>query len=1125
MANGEAMTDVFISYSRKDRKFKEWLRDQLDLKGIKTWVDTNDIHGGERWGPAIQRAIEQAHTCLFIISPDFAASEWCNREVEYATEHHKKIVPVLHQRLNASQKLLPSLHERHRIDFSSDSNLDKSIEKLFETIQEDIDWNRTHRKILVRARAWDNGDKDDNSYALRGNELEAALEWLTRSESHQEKPTQLQIDYIRSSQRWQGQEVERYQNLYDNAEQQRNAAENRLSDAVTTAHRLIDAVENKLVPIAGTGKVRHELLQTASSLLKRLQEGANENAESLSLFINSQNEQGRLAATHGNVSLAVDAYEASTMTAKAAAADNLDDIDMQSAMASGYRGLGQAASNAGDYKKADQALQDALKFNRSMTEKMPDNAEFSYELSMTYQQLGELSHIEEQYDQAHRTYEELVALSAKLTKTYPENVKYLQAYADALAGFADVAVTDGQTEAAKDAMQQCRQILETLDKQNIGDQQLQIALARTYAKYADLERMTGSLENSRHYYTKSLSVLSDLQLADTENKEYQYAAAVVHHGLGKLFTEMEEIAEARQELDETRALLESLIEADPLHVYYRWNLAAVYDDLGQAALALGHYREAISMLDLSLEQKQKLVDQDPENGRWQRDLVKTYLMLLSIDNTDDNFRDGIFRNVLPIYEHLRDTRHNNHPIVLKMGAVIDMWRKERPYRRVLLQEALQLKHLMISVDFLLPQHYVTRAMDLWEDGIADPMKGFLWGREDDVATVIETDDFSKINEGIFHARLSDEVGYLEDTGTFSNETYLPDEMKRRGFENIKIRKHELYVYPALEIVADLDNKCIRMLYLSILQDSMTVLINYRHPYPQTERDDNTWNHFLESFSLAQNRSWGRGQRAKELLSLVLARLSLIPSYTARLSLHTTAGPDDAQARPIIRQKCLMKVRDRRLIKIKNDFSSQSDLHYTEGAEQYSWISNSDGVFEAGDVQIRMSDSSPVYYESEKTGKIKVTNPETEPVFNGLLIFAGFPLLCNGNLQQLLAAQFSYYDLRIVEERHGLIVLKGEIQREKAIKQLQRGVFNETQAAITSRRISTLKVVVRHDGQWVLSESEGLYNQFPMRTKFQSVGFEIEKDIWDVDLQDPFLIGGKQSTSKWKRYFRPLFAGQ
>jgi hypothetical protein len=78
------MTDVFISYSRRDKEFVEVLHKALEASCFRSWIDWQDIPPTSEWWKEIEAGIEEAHTFIFIISQDSLASKYCQEELEYS---------------------------------------------------------------------------------------------------------------------------------------------------------------------------------------------------------------------------------------------------------------------------------------------------------------------------------------------------------------------------------------------------------------------------------------------------------------------------------------------------------------------------------------------------------------------------------------------------------------------------------------------------------------------------------------------------------------------------------------------------------------------------------------------------------------------------------------------------------------------------------------------------------------------------------------------------------------------------------------------------------------------------------------------------------------------------------
>src|SRR5512145_1933715 len=104
MADTFNLSDVMISYSRKDKPFVQRLESALRAAGREVWVDWEDIPTGVDFMQEIFAGIEAANTFIFIISPDSVSSHVCLEEVRHAVQHHKRFVPILYREIDKDAK-------------------------------------------------------------------------------------------------------------------------------------------------------------------------------------------------------------------------------------------------------------------------------------------------------------------------------------------------------------------------------------------------------------------------------------------------------------------------------------------------------------------------------------------------------------------------------------------------------------------------------------------------------------------------------------------------------------------------------------------------------------------------------------------------------------------------------------------------------------------------------------------------------------------------------------------------------------------------------------------------------------------------------------------------------------
>ncbi|MTJ08944.1 MULTISPECIES: TIR domain-containing protein [unclassified Anabaena] len=190
--------DVFISYSRADSDFARKLNDTLQIQNKTTWFDQESIASGTDFEQEIYKGIESTNNFLFIISPDSISSPDCQVEVEYAAKLNKRIVTVLYREVNFGD-LSPELAKVKWIDFCQHGgDFLTKFGELTRTLDADPDYVRSHTRLFLKAKEWDD-TKHDDSFLLRGKDLVASEEWLKQSDNKEPVPTNLQLEYLAAS--------------------------------------------------------------------------------------------------------------------------------------------------------------------------------------------------------------------------------------------------------------------------------------------------------------------------------------------------------------------------------------------------------------------------------------------------------------------------------------------------------------------------------------------------------------------------------------------------------------------------------------------------------------------------------------------------------------------------------------------------------------------------------------------------------------------------------------------------------------------------------------------------------------------------------------------------------------
>lgn len=220
------MSDVFISYSRRDLTFVRRLFDALEGTQRDAWVDWEGIPYSADWWEEIKHGIDAAEVFIFVITPASLTSMICHQEVDHARQNHKRIIPIIRQEPD-EKELAGEWFEKDWEDTARDNwtalkhinwlffretdDFDTAFSSLIESVEQDPEHVRFHTRLLVRAREWQDSAVQDSGLLLRGEDLRQAENWLQFNADKDPAPTSVHRAYIQASIDRRQREVEREQ--------------------------------------------------------------------------------------------------------------------------------------------------------------------------------------------------------------------------------------------------------------------------------------------------------------------------------------------------------------------------------------------------------------------------------------------------------------------------------------------------------------------------------------------------------------------------------------------------------------------------------------------------------------------------------------------------------------------------------------------------------------------------------------------------------------------------------------------------------------------------------------------------------------------------------------------------
>lgn len=213
------MSDIFISYSRRDREFARELHAQLTVdKNYDVWMDWEDIPPAERWRDEIRLGIQNTDALAVIVSHQSLTSRACQLELRYARLLNKKIIPVLIEKVSGQElerywaetswgggaknnwEYLKTLNWIPPVEPDAPLNLDmvNITACVADAVSTDRVHLRSHTRYYLLSKEWQQA-REKPEFLLRGVALEEAEMWLAQAASKTPPLLPEHLHYIQQS--------------------------------------------------------------------------------------------------------------------------------------------------------------------------------------------------------------------------------------------------------------------------------------------------------------------------------------------------------------------------------------------------------------------------------------------------------------------------------------------------------------------------------------------------------------------------------------------------------------------------------------------------------------------------------------------------------------------------------------------------------------------------------------------------------------------------------------------------------------------------------------------------------------------------------------------------------------
>ena len=124
------MSDVFISYSRRDKEHALSLAERLRASGCSIWIDTQGIEAATSWSREIVTAIDTCKAVLLLLSESSVASHNVVKEVSLASEARKTIIPVDLEHVELTADLRYQLAGLQRVKYADFDGILRGLDRI-----------------------------------------------------------------------------------------------------------------------------------------------------------------------------------------------------------------------------------------------------------------------------------------------------------------------------------------------------------------------------------------------------------------------------------------------------------------------------------------------------------------------------------------------------------------------------------------------------------------------------------------------------------------------------------------------------------------------------------------------------------------------------------------------------------------------------------------------------------------------------------------------------------------------------------------------------------------------------------------------------------------------------------
>jgi len=122
--------DIFLSYKSEDGSWVEQLKKDLQARGVRVWLDKDQIRPGDLFPRALEEGIATSRAVGLVVTPESTKSKWVQAEyyraLRLSKEKGLQLIPLLLRKAH----VLGFLSDLQWIDFTDEARYDRNVDQL-----------------------------------------------------------------------------------------------------------------------------------------------------------------------------------------------------------------------------------------------------------------------------------------------------------------------------------------------------------------------------------------------------------------------------------------------------------------------------------------------------------------------------------------------------------------------------------------------------------------------------------------------------------------------------------------------------------------------------------------------------------------------------------------------------------------------------------------------------------------------------------------------------------------------------------------------------------------------------------------------------------------------------------